>query len=193
MRGKILLKALEILEEGVLNQVDFFGAILASGYGASSGKIDYEYNKRRRASAERKHHLKEIKARKRRLQIYISQMKHDGLIEKSGEKLRISEKGKRKILEIKNKLPDRHYQKENAERLVVMSFDIPEKLRRKRNWLREVIRNLGFKMIHQSVWVGKIKIPHKLILDLEDMKILEFVEIFEITRSGSLKKIGESG
>ncbi|OGJ02382.1 hypothetical protein A3I95_03300 [Candidatus Nomurabacteria bacterium RIFCSPLOWO2_02_FULL_44_12] len=192
MRGQILLKALEILQEGITTQMDFFEAVLTSGYGASMGKIDYEYNKIRRASQSRKDNLKKIQERKRRLQLFISQMKHDGLIEETGAgtvKLKISRKGELKLKELKNRLPGRHYQKESQKTTVIISFDIPEKLRRKRNWLRAVIKNLGFNMVHQSVWIGKVKIPEQFIRDLEELKILEFVEIFEISLFGTLKKL----
>src|SRR3989344_5404987 len=103
MRGQILLKALEILQEGITTQMDFFEAVLTSGYGASMGKIDYEYNKIRRASQSRKDNLKKIQERKRRLQLFISQMKHDGLIEETGAgtvKLKISRKGELKLKEL---------------------------------------------------------------------------------------------
>lgn len=98
-------------------------------------------------------------------------------------------KGEKKVGELKNRLPNRHYKKEDKKSLIIMSFDIPEKLRRKRNWLREVLRNLGFNMIHQSVWIGKSKIPKHMIDDLERIKILEFVEILEISKTGTLKNL----
>ncbi len=192
MKGEILLKVLEILKTGVESQVDFFEAILASGYGAGMGRIDYEYNKIQRVREVEKYNERELKERKKRLRVFISKMKHDGLIENTGssnEKIKISEKGKEKIKELKSRLPDRRYKKEDQDQLVIISFDIPEKLRRKRNWLREVIRNLGFSMIHQSVWFGKTKIPESFINDMNELKILEYVEIFEISKTGTLKKL----
>lgn len=192
MKGKILLKALEILKTGVESQVDFFEAILASGYGASMGRIDYEYDKIQRARKVEKYNERELEERKKRLRVFISKMKHDGLIEMTGsgnKKVRISKKGREKIKELKSKLPDRHYKKEDQDQVVIISFDIPEKLRRKRNWLREVIRNLGFNMIHQSVWFGKTKIPENFVKDMGDLKILEYVEIFEISKTGTLNKL----
>ena len=190
MRGKILLKILEILKDQVMTQVDFFDAVLASGYGASMGKIEYEYQKRRKNSESEKLKVTELKNRKRRLQIFISKMKQDGLIHEIKENnFEISVKGKIKLAQLKNKMPSWHYEIETKDKVVIISFDIPEKLRRKRNWFREVIKNLGFNMIHQSVWMGKIKIPKELIVDLENMHILEFIEIFEISKTGTLKKL----
>ena len=43
-----MIKALEFLYDGAMDQVDFFGAVLSAGYGASSSQIEYEYQKRRR-------------------------------------------------------------------------------------------------------------------------------------------------
>lgn len=133
---------------------------------------------------------REQNERRKRLRNFLYQMKHDGLIEETKNgKVNISEKGKQKINQLKNKLPDRHYKKESTEKIIIISFDIPEKFRRKRNWFREVVKNLGFKMIHQSAWVGKKRIPKGLINDLEDLRILEYIEIFEVTKSGTLKKL----
>ncbi len=183
MKGKILLKALEILYEGTISQADFFSAVLVAGYGAGMSKIDYEYNKRQR---ERK----VCRDREERLRTYISKMRQDGLIIENKNVVTISSKGKNKLDSLRNTLPDRHYEEIPGQKSqIIISFDIPEKLRRKRNWLREVIKNLKFKMIHQSVWMGKLKIPKDFINDLENLKILEYVEIFEISKIGTLKKL----
>ncbi len=191
MRGEILLKALEFLYDGAMTQVDFFGAVLSAGYGAGLSSIEYEYQKRSRMAEAKKSQTGIQKDRKRRLAVFVSKMKHDGLIKKSeNNKFTISSKGIDKLNKLKHSLPTKFYkQKTEQNSSIIISFDVPERLRRKRNWLREVIRNLGFKMVHQSVWVGKGKIPIDFIKDLENLKILEFVEIFEISKTGSLKKI----
>ena len=185
-----MVKVLEMLKDQAINQVDFFNAVLASGYGASMSKIDYEYQKQQKVSQGKKFQLQNLKSRKRRFQKFISKMKQDGLIcEIDGDNFAISAKGKVKLVKLKNNLPGRHYEKENQNNPVIISFDVPERLRRKRNWLREVIKNLGFEMIHQSVWIGKVKIPQDMIVDLENLKILEYVEIFEISKKGTLQKL----
>ena len=192
MKGEILLKILEVLHDTAMSQVDFFAAVLASGYGASSGRIEYEYQKRQKISKDKEFKERNVVERRKRLAVFVSKMKHDGLIkELENEKFTISSKGEKKLIELKHGLPGRHYEKVNQNSSIIISFDIPEKLRRKRNWLREVLRNLGFEMIHQSVWVGKVKIPKEFIIDLENLKILEYVEIFEISKTGTLKKFGK--
>jgi len=188
-KGEILKNILEFLRDRAVDQVDFIEAVLVSGYGASMGKIDYEFRKRHRISEDKKLKDQYLQERKRRLVVYISKMKHDGLIKESNNKLSISAKGREKLNKLTNAFPGRYYTKEKSSNSIIISFDIPEKLRAKRNWLREVIKNLDFHMIHQSVWVGMTRIPKDFVLDLEDLKILEYVEIFEISKSGTLKKV----
>lgn len=189
MSGKILLKALELLYDGAMTQVDFFGAVLSAGYGAGSSKIDYEYQQLRKSRKDREFQARIVEDRKNKLRAYISKMKHDGLIKESNNKFTISDKGKVKLGKLRNSLPERHYNSDTQINPIIISFDIPERFRRKRDWLREVVKNLGFKMVHQSVWIGNVKIPKDFIFDLENLKILEFIEIFEISRTGSLKKL----
>ena len=195
MKGEILIKALEIIHDQIMSQADFFAAVLESGYGASMGRIDYAYGKRQRAREDRYSRDAEIQIRRTRLRKFISKMKQDGLVETTGKgktEIKISSKGKAKFENLKNALPGRRYQNKSQNTFTIISFYIPEKSRRKRNWLREVIKNLGFKMVHQSVWMGKVKIPQTMILDMENLNILEYVEIFEISKTGTLKKIGKT-
>ena len=128
MKGKILQKALEFLYDGALTQVDFFSAVLSAGYGASSSRIEYEYQKRRRISEAKKSKTEILKDRKRRLTIFISKMKHDGLIEKSeGNKFTISSKGIDKLGKLKDNLPARFYTKKAGQSTPVIIVSIFQK------------------------------------------------------------------
>jgi len=197
MKGDILLKALEILKEQTMSQVDFIDAVLSSGYGASMNEIDFKFKNNQKNRKDKNVSSDNMIERKKRLYVFISKMKRDGLIEekfkdgKDGDKFSLSTKGNIKLSQLKNRLPSKYYKKEIQNSSIIISFDIPERLRRKRDWIREVIRNLGFEMVHQSVWIGNVKIPKVFILDLENLNILEYVEIFEITKSGTLKKLGK--
>ena len=195
-RGQILIKILELLREQAMSQVDFFSAVLVSGYGASAGQIEYEYQKRRKFASQKELQVEDFKDKKLRLQKFLSKLKHDGLIketEGADSCFTISSRGRAKLAGLKKKFQNKHYEvKDKQPHQIIISFDIPEKLRRKRDWLREVIQNLGFKMVHKSVWVGNIKLPEQLIFDLERVNILEFIEIFEVTKTGTLRKIDKN-
>ena len=195
-RGQILRKILELLHEQAMTQVDFFSAVLESGYGASSGKIEYNYQKTQQLRSSRESKADELKSKKLRLQKFLSKLKRDGLIKQTkglDNVFAISDRGKIKLTELKNKFHNKHYEiKDKKINPVIISFDIPEEFRRKRAWLREVIKNLGFKMVHKSVWVGNVSLPEQLILDLDRMNVLEFIEIFEINKTGTLRKVDKN-
>ena len=124
-------------------------------------------------------------------------MKRDDLIEENTEKNKkhfvLTEKGKNKLLNLltkrKNKFPENAYKKESGNNLIIVAFDIPETEKRKRGWVRAALKNLDFKMIQKSVWVGKTKIPKQFLDDLLKLRLIDFVEIFEVSKSGSLKHI----
>ncbi|MCK9187466.1 MAG: CRISPR-associated endonuclease Cas2 [Candidatus Colwellbacteria bacterium] len=128
----------------------------------------------------------------------IYKLKKDGLIEyknnQKGLKIILTTEGKN-ILEKakKSALPDfKKYKKEapNSDKSSkIIIFDIPEKERRKRAWLRSAITNLGFKQLQQSVWAGNKAIPKSFLKDLKDLRILKFVEIFSIDKLGTIKPI----
>ncbi len=196
-KGDIILKVLDIIEHFTFGTADLFGAFLDAGYGASYGKIQYQASKRQNNNnwLEKEAELKQ-KA-KQRYHNLIYSLKKDGLIEekiKGGRKFfTITKKGKGKILLLKNKnkkmLPATSYQKESSDKFTIIAFDVPEIEKKKREWLRAVIKNLGFKMIQKSVWIGKIKMPKEFLDDLLKLRLVNFVEIFEISKSGSLEQI----
>ena len=86
-------------------------------------------------------------------------------------------------------MPTKKYKKEKGEKTAIIIFDIPENERRKRNWVREALKNMDFKMVQKSVWIGKIKIPKEFLNNLEVLELLDFVKIFEISKTGSLETV----
>jgi len=80
------------------------------------------------------------------------------------------------------------YKNKIGERVVVISYDIPVAFNRERNILRDILRMLGFNLIHKSVWVGKVLLPERFVGDLSRLGILDYVEILEVTKNGTLKQ-----
>jgi len=127
----------------------------------------------------------------------IYNLKKDGFIEyektSKGRKITITNKGKKLVSKVKrNILPPTRYKdkdSKDSKSLKIIIFDIPEKERRKRAWLRSAITNLGFKQLQQSVWAGNKAIPKSFLKDLKDLRILKFVEIFSIDKLGTIKPI----
>jgi DNA-binding transcriptional regulator PaaX len=68
---------------------------------------------------------------------------------------------------------------------VLVLFDIPEKKRKTRNWLRLQLKLWEFEMLQQSVWLGKGPLPKEFTNRLKLLNISECVKIFKIQ---SIKK-----
>jgi DNA-binding transcriptional regulator PaaX len=70
--------------------------------------------------------------------------------------------------------------------LKVIDFDIPELERRKRDWLRVSLMNLGFEMLQKSVWVGNTDLPEEFILSLNNLEILSHLHMFIVKEMGTI-------
>ena len=181
----------------VVGTADLLDVILSSSYGASYGKLDYKLSKRKR---ERESKTAERELKKQEKQKYYNllfYLKKAGLVEEKHKDRKkffiLTKKGKNKLILLKNKnnekLPKNFYEKEKNSKFTIVIFDIPEIERRKRDWLRMVLKNLDLKMIQKSVWMGKVKIPKEFLDDLFKLKLIDFVEVFEISKTGSLERL----
>jgi DNA-binding transcriptional regulator PaaX len=192
-KGDITLSILNALKDGAGDFEDIVVAYLNAGYGASVSKLRYEKRKAEEARMKRvQKRAQELELRKKcsRMVYYL---KKSGLISQNRKFFNTTDRGKKKLDELREKmlknLPLVDYPKEKAPQLVLVSFDVPEKERRKRAWLRDVLRYLDFKMVHKSVWLGKFKIPKRFVEDLRKMHLIDFVEILSVDKEGTLEKI----
>ncbi len=198
-KREALLNILEILEDRIVESTDLLIAFLSAGHNVTYKNIQYQYWKLQKEKAKKENDklIKQLELKsKNKYYSYIYRLKKDGLIE---EKIHNNKKffaltslGKNKLKILKNKRKEKmslaNYHKENSDKSTIVIFDIPEKEKEKRKWLRSVLKNLGFQMIQKSVWLGKVKIPQQFIEDLNHLEIINYVEIFEITKAGSLKQ-----
>ena len=188
MKGEIIYKILDLLENKVMDSFDLASSIVNAGYGANFNKIDREVEKR---SAKRLTNRIE-KEKIRHIRKYLYKLKNDGLISKdSSGKVILTSKGNQKLDVFKKSflLNKNDYQKEKSDKVIIISYDLPTAFNRERNILRDILRMLGFEVIHKSVWVGKVKLPKKFIVKVGQMGILDFIEILEVTKNGTLKEL----
>ena len=193
VKGEVAFRILEALADTAKGFADVFEAFLVSGYGASASKVEYELSKRARA---RVRDDRERRA-KRNYYVVLAKLKRDGLIEVkgrgSGKSLSITNRGRAKFKFLqqrkRDELPRFSTSPQNSENLLIVAFDIPERIRRKRQWLRKVLVQVGLKMVQKSVWMGKVKLPRGFLDALDNLKLIEYVEIFEISKTGTLKHV----
>mgnify|MGYP001581331649 CR=1 FL=1 len=71
-------------------------------------------------------------------------------------------------------------EKPAGDKKVMVLFDIPEKKRKIRNWLRLHLKLWNFEMLQQSVWLGKGPLPKEFVDRLDLLGIGKCVKIFKI-------------
>ena len=122
----------------------------------------------------------------------LSRLKTQGLIEKK-DRWKVTKEGLQKLFVIREKKkfsPKSALHEPKKDSVVrVVIFDVPERERHKRVWLRAALLALDFSLCQQSVWIGKSKISKKFLEDLRDREMLSYVQIFEVSKKGSLEKM----
>ena len=63
---------------------------------------------------------------------------------------------------------------------IMIAFDMPQKHRRARNLLRSILKNLGYKLFQQSVWVSPYDVSEKTETILAHYALDKYVKIFLI-------------
>lgn len=191
MKGENRLKILEFLGDSsrLISDTLF---IFTLPYGTSLGKMEHLLRKK-----HREENLKNIYKEKRRFSDLLYRLKKDNLVEGADKNgrffLKLTLKGKKCLEKMRfakpNVLPNNQFQSESENLFKIVIFDIPEKERRKRAWLRAALRNLKFIMLQKSVWIGKAKLPREFISAIDDLNLSSYVEIFVISKSGSLRQL----
>ncbi len=187
--GSVVLR---LLKEGVITTTDLFVNIALEpfrhsykGSGAPLRGVIF-------STREIIETIKEERKEKQRFYNLLLSLKRDGLISLDSSSKKgtwiLSKKGINELEELEKESKQR-YPKDTSKEVIVISYDIPEKYRLHRDWLRGILKFLDFKLLHQSVWIGKTKIPETLLSDIRDREITPFIQIFTISKEGSLSKV----
>ena len=193
-KGEMALKVLEALEKAASDAATLIETIASSPYGSSLSRLEA----RRRYIEKRKSLTNYVLQNQQRLYDTLYRLHRDGLIKKEiADKRKIwhlTLKGKQESKWLRkyfsfSKPPQRVYQKVVEQELKIIAFDIPEKYKLKRWWLRKTLKSLGFTMLQKSVWVGKCKIPQEFIEDIYKFGLLPHLEVLAVTKTGSLKEL----
>lgn len=193
-RGAAALKVLTILGEMALGTADVIGALIENPYGASRRRLTrtiagYEADRARREALFRE---------QQKYHQLLHRLAKDGLIVRHGNRQQSRWHLTRKGKEERDACTDGSMQSPTAPRtyaahenatLTIVMFDIPERERRNREWLRVVLARLQFSMLQKSVWAGYVRLPEDFLEDLKRLKLTEYVEIFSVTKTGSLERL----
>jgi len=185
LRISFTAKILEILQSTASTSLMLFDAM------SSSKPESYRKLKTMRPDQYISGDWAENYKEKQKLFCTLSRLKRDGFIENKDDLYKITKNGllklfKEKPRQLKIKILE---QSEHSDKIIVFSYDIPERDRRERLWVIEILKLLDFEMVHQSTWIGKNKLPQEFLKELIHKGILDYVRIFEINKKGNLIEI----
>lgn len=133
---------------------------------------------------------REVRLRKNLVSVTLRRLQKEGLI------LKI--KSEKKMLWKINKFGKGHLNNLIAStsifnlpaidgKIRIVSFDIPEKMRQKRDKLRALLTACDYSLLQRSLWSGRRPLPRAIFKEIRDMKLRHFVHIFEISKRGTIK------
>lgn len=123
--------------------------------------------------------------KKESVSVALSRLHSKGYISNSNLGWSITTKGKKYNKEVQLLSYIASTFAENSSPSMIISFDIPEHSRIIRNWLRNQLKIFGYKMLHQSLWIGPGPLPISFLKRLEDLNIRKNIKTFKITKSNS--------
>ncbi|MGC8776274.1 MAG: hypothetical protein ACP5QN_03115 [Minisyncoccia bacterium] len=187
-KGDLIIKILEILQTGAETTATLLDIFTSNYYNS--------YRKIRRSiiygPSEFKSNWADNYLELQKFYNLLNRLKKQGFIQKQEKDKKsiwsITKLGLEKLKILKKQNFPIYYKKEKENSLMIVTFDIPEQERYKRDWLRNVLVYLDFKFLQQSVWIGKTKIPEEFIENLREQKMLNYVHIFKINKAGTIIK-----
>lgn len=123
------------------------------------------------------------------IEVNLARLKQAGLIGKLENKkiYYLTPKGEELVVFIKDRYSILEKPWDGKIRLVI--FDIPEDKRFEREWLRQELLLLQYKLLQKSVYIGKSLIPDDLYQELIKKGIFEDVHIFTLENVDKEEKI----
>jgi DNA-binding transcriptional regulator PaaX len=72
--------------------------------------------------------------------------------------------------------------KENSPKNLIIIYDIPENLKKERDWFRRHLVKFEYIMIQRSVWVGPSPLPKDFLDYLKEIKIRDKFKTFKLAK-----------
>lgn len=111
----------------------------------------------------------------KKFQRMLKDLEKKGVIFMGGEKIELTKKGKElqavtNITKIRINKPEKW---DHVWRLV--SYDIPKQFNKRRDWFRNSLEQLGFRKIHNSLWVHPFECKEEIAVIAQSLEILPHI------------------
>ena len=80
-----------------------------------------------------------------------------------------------------------NFQKDTPKNLLLI-YDIPEEMKKERDWFRRQLKNFDFIMIQKSVWVGPSPLSKEFLDYLKRIGLKKEFKIFKLAKSYTNKQ-----
>jgi len=90
----------------------------------------------------------------------------------------LTKKGADKAMRASFKIIDVKKKKRKDGKWIMVIFDIPQNHKKDRDLLRSVLKNLGYKLFQQSVWINPYDVYEKTERALQFYSLDKYVEVF---------------
>lgn len=77
---------------------------------------------------------------------------------------------------------------ENAPKNLLLVYDVPEVMKKERDWFRRHLIKFGYIMIQKSVWAGPSPLPKEFLDYLKQIKIGDNFKTFKLAKGYENKK-----
>ncbi len=119
--------------------------------------------------------LKEVSGRN--FNLTLRRLEERGLVKRTSKEFKLTSLGFRFTENVKNKIA--HFDNwDNKWRLI--TFDIPEKQRRDRDWLRYTLSSHNYKSLHKSVFIGKFPLPDWVYKEMNDKDLIKYTRLLTV-------------
>jgi hypothetical protein len=184
---------LNLLSEAAADVEDHVAGYLLAGYGASLQKMEFETEKYRRQRERREVMNEKERVLRQRYFVMRGYLMREGLVVVKNGNISLTQRGASRLQSFQEDFSSRlrvpGYTVLPGLTALLVIFDIPESQKRKRVWLRRALKSMSFTMLQRSVWIGRGTLPDVFLADLSRHEIGVFVEIFEITKKGTLHRV----
>jgi DNA-binding transcriptional regulator PaaX len=119
----------------------------------------------------------------------LSRLKAQDLVENEGYGIwALTKKGKGALAapDAKEKRYAKFRKDAAGKRDTIIIFDVPEKKRTVRGYLRGELVALGYERLQKSVWIGAGPLPMEFIKQVREWDVLDTVHIFSIRERGTI-------
>jgi len=105
----------------------------------------------------------------------LKKMENKNVIYLGGEKVRLTKKGKEllKLINLQNMEIIKPKNWDGVWRLV--SYDIPDISKKKRDWFRQTLESLGFQKIQESLWVHPYECKEEIAIIAQNLGVADSV------------------